>query len=257
MQHKIVIHRHRPWLRPALVAGITSVLALAGWALYSYTRATTVSDFERTQTEAEQLRAERRQLTRDLRAARGEVEQLKQQVVYAQRSTEIDTQACDTVRKSLTDLQAETSDLREQVAFYRGIAAPDQARAGVRVQELRLDKPANRKNVYRFFLTLIQSVRHEKRVGGRVELTIVGRSSGSAERRIALQELAPDVARNLLFSLKYFEEFSGEFQLPDGFTPQRMLVTLVPSSDGAPQTEEGFDWQRVLDSGGAVHEIRE
>jgi hypothetical protein len=208
VQHKIVIHRHRPWRKPAIVAGTTVLLALAGWALYSYTRATTVSDFERAQTEAEQLRAERRRLAHELRAARAEVDELKQQVTYAKRSTEIDTQACETVRRSLTDLQAETSELREQVAFYRGIAAPDQARAGVRVQELRLSKLQGRRNVYRFFLTLIQSVRHEKRIGGHVDLLIVGRSGG-AERRLSLRELAPADAQNLLFSRKYFEEFRG------------------------------------------------
>ncbi|WP_020651114.1 DUF6776 family protein [Solimonas variicoloris] len=256
MQHKIIIRRHRPWLRPALIAGCTGALALGAWALYSYTRATTVSDFERAQTEAEQLRAERRQLTRDLRAARAEITQLQQQVVYAQRSTEIDSQACDAVRKSLTDLQAEASELREQVAFYRGIAAPDQARAGVRVQELKLSEIAGRRGRYRFFLTLIQSVRHEKRIGGRIELAIVGSAAG-VERKLPLNELAPELAQNLLFSLKYFEEFSGEFQLPAGFVPSRMLVTLVPSSDGAPRTEEGFDWQRVMDNGEDLHEVRE
>lgn len=256
MQHKIVIRRHRPWLRPALIAGTTGALALGGWALYSYTRATTVSDFERTQTEVEKLRAERRQLTRDLRAAHAEVQSLKEQVVYAQRSGEIDTQACDTVRKSLTDLQAEASELREQVAFYRGIAAPDQARAGVRVQEIRLSPVQNQRNRFRFFMTLIQSVRQDKRVGGRIQLAIDGRSGG-VERKIGLDELAPAVAQNLLFSLKYFEEFSGEFQLPEGFVPQRVIVTLVPSSSGAPQTEEGFDWQRIVDSGVGSDEVRE
>lgn len=255
MQHKIIIRRHRPWLRPALVAGATVALALGSWALYSYTRATTVSDFERAQTEVEKLRAERRQLTRDLRAARAQVEQLKAQVVYAQRSGEIDKRACESVQKSLTDLQAESSELREQVAFYRGIAAPDQARAGVRVQELHVSKVRKTRATYQFFLTLIQSVRQEKRIGGRIALTLVGRSGG-AERSLPLDALAPDVAKNLLFSLKYFEEFTGQFQLPDGFVPRRIVVTLTPATSGAPQTEEGFDWQRIMEKG-VGDEVRE
>jgi hypothetical protein len=256
MQHKIVIRRHRPWLKPALIAAITGALALGAWALYSFTRATTVSDFARTQTEVERLRADRRQLSHDLRAARNQIEQLKAQVAYTKRSTQIDSQACDTVQKSLTDLQAETSELREQVAFYRGIAAPDQARAGVRVQEIHLTKVAGAKNSYRFFLTLIQSVRQEKRVGGRIEIAIAGRS-GNTVRKLALSDIAPEAARNLLFSLKYFEEFSGQFQLPEGFVPQRVVVSLIPSSDGAPQTEEGFEWQRIIDHGVENHEVRQ
>ena len=72
-------------------------IAVSAWGLYSYTRASTVSDFASAKLEVEELRDERRRLTRDLRAAREEVSTLKEQVVYVQRSTEIDTQACDGV----------------------------------------------------------------------------------------------------------------------------------------------------------------
>src|SRR3546814_17957571 len=85
-------------------------------------------------------------------------------------------------------------------------------------------------------------------------MAIFGRS-GANERKLALNDIAPDVAGNLLFSLKYFEEFSGQFQLPDGFKPQRVVISLIPSSDGAPQTEEGFEWQRIIDQGAGNHEI--
>src|SRR3546814_2338128 len=63
-------------------------------------------------SEVERLRADRRQLSHDLRTARVEIEQLRGQVVYSKRSSEIDTQACVAVRKSLTDLQAERSEER-------------------------------------------------------------------------------------------------------------------------------------------------
>ncbi len=256
MQHRIVIRRHRPWLRPLLIAAATGGLALGAWALFSFARATTLSDFERTQTEVEQLRAERRQLSRDLRATRAQVEQIKGQLVYAERSTEIDGQACDAVRESISDLQAETSELREQVAFYRGIATPEQARAGVRIQEIRLSKSAQERNGFRFALTLIQATRQEKRLAGRIEMTVVGRSAG-IERSLRIDELAPELAQNLLFSLKYFEELTGEFRLPDGFKPRRLVVRLIPSSSAVAQTEEDFEWQRIFDSGAESYEVRE
>src|SRR3546814_131384 len=104
------------------------------------------------------------------------------------------------------------------------------------------------------YTTLFRS-RQEKRVAGRIEMAIFGRS-GANERKLALNDIAPDVAGNLLFSLKYFEEFSGQFQLPDGFKPQRVVISLIPSSDGAPQTEEGFEWQRIIDQGAGNHEVR-
>lgn len=248
MQPRIVVTRERPWRKTYWVAGGVFLLAISAWGLYSYTRASTVSDFARAKLEVEELREERRRLTRELREAREESAQLREQVVYVQRSTEIDTQACDDVRTSLGALQAEAADLREQLAFYRGIVAPEQARAGVRVQQLTFS-PGGTPGGYRYDLVLIQSVRHDKRVEGKIDLQIVGRQ-GSAERRYSAAELVPAGAGNLVFSLKYFEEFSGVLNLPQGFTPSRVIVVLIPSAGGAPKIEESFDWSRVLSGGG-------
>ncbi|MFP5306010.1 MAG: DUF6776 family protein, partial [Gammaproteobacteria bacterium] len=181
MRHRIVITRHRPWLKPALIGGGSFALAVAAWALYAYTRASTVSDFERARLEVEALREERRTLARDLRAARDEIKHLEEQVVYVQRSQDIDLQACSAVQESLAQLQAEASDLREQLAFYRGIVAPEQSRAGVRVYELKL-LPGAEADRYRYELVLIQSVRHDKRVAGRIALELVGQRGGDEAR---------------------------------------------------------------------------
>ncbi|SFF51553.1 hypothetical protein SAMN04488120_106120 [Fontimonas thermophila] len=250
MEHRIVITRHRPWLKPALIGGGSFVLALAAWGLYVYTRASTVSDFERAQLEVERLREERRELTRQLRAARDEIKRLQEQVVYVQRSQDIDAQACSVVRESLAQLQAEASDLREQLAFYRGIVAPEQSRVGVRVHEFKLVAAAE-PGRFRYGLVLIQAVRHDKRVGGRIDLQLVGERSG-AEERLPWAAIAADgAAENLLFSLKYFEEFSGEIVVPQGFKPMRVVVTLIPEGDDATRIEESFDWDRILSGAGA------
>lgn len=249
MQPRIVVTRNQPWRKTALVGGSVALIAVAAWGLFSYTRASTVSGFESAKLEVEELREERRALTRDLRAARDEIARLKEQVVYVQRSTEIDTQACESVRVSLTDLQTEAADLREQLAFYRGIVAPEQSRAGVRVYEFKLSAGSVAGN-FRYDLVLIQSVRHDRRVAGRIEVQLIGRR-GSTEQRLSLSDLAVGEARNLVFSLKYFEEFSGEFRLPQGFAPERVVVTLVPAAEGAPQIEEAYEWARALNGGGA------
>ena len=83
--HKVVITAYRPRLRWALLAAGTALLAGAGWGLYSYTRATTITDFERAQLERDRLLDERRDLTGRLRAAQAEIGSLKDQIVYLQR----------------------------------------------------------------------------------------------------------------------------------------------------------------------------
>jgi hypothetical protein len=249
VKHKIVITRHRPWLRTGLLAAAACAIALGGWGLYSYTRATTVSDFESAQLEVERLRDERRTLARDLRASRAEADQLRDQVAYVQRSQDIDSQACTTVQESLSRLQAEVSDLREQLAFYRGIVSPEQSKAGVRVYDLKVLHGAA-PDLYKYDLVLIQSVRHDRQVGGRIALALHG-MQGAEKRSYALDELAVGGNQNLVFSFKYFEEFSGEFRLPPGFRPDRVTVALEPTVEGAPRVEDGFEWGKVLTGAGA------
>jgi hypothetical protein len=247
VRHKIVITRHRPWLRTGLIAAAAFAIALGGWGLYRYTRATTVSDFESAQLEVEHLRDERRTLTHDLRSARAEADQLRDQVVYAQRSQDIDSQACTTVRESLSHLQAEVSDLREQLAFYRGIVSPEQSKAGVRVYDFKVLRGASA-NVYKYDLVLIQSVRHDQRVGGQISMAVHGMQAGE-KKSLGIDEIAVGGAQNLVFSFKYFEEFSGEFKLPPGFAPDSVTVALEPSVEGAPRVEDGFEWGKVLSGG--------
>jgi hypothetical protein len=165
-------------------------------------------------------------------------------VVYTQRSGEIDTQACDTVKGSLGGLQKEVSDLREQLAFYRGIVSPDLARAGVRIYDLKLTPGANPR-AFHYELALIQSVRHDRRIGGNINLLLEGTKSG-VKQTLRWEDVATGDNKNLLFSFKYFEEFSGELSLPEGFKPMRVTAKLVTDVEGAPPVEDQFDWDKIV-----------
>lgn len=240
---KVVIRQYRPRLRWALMAAATAAIAISAWGLYSYTRATTVVDFAKAQTDRDRLLDERRELTGQLRVSHAEAEKLKDQIVYLQRSQEIDQQACATVKTSLASLQEEVADLHEQVAFYRGIVSPDASRAGVRIYEFKV-YPTGTASVYRYDLVLIQSVRHDRRIAGRVEITFQGMVAGKAQVR-RLSELTLGGEPNLVFSFKYFEEFGGEFRLPDGFRPTRATVAVLPDGGSVPKIEDEFEWSKI------------
>lgn len=243
MARKIVIRAYRPRLRLALVMAATAALAAGAWGLYRYTRATTVTDFERAQSERDRLQEERRELTGKLRAAQGSIETLKDQIVYLERSADIDRQACGVVKASLSTLQEEVADLHEQVAFYRGIVSPDASRAGVRVYDFKV-YPTAAAGVFRYDLVLIQSVRHDRRIAGRVDVGLFGMQGGQS-RQHRLSDLLLSGEKNLLFSFKYFEEFAGEFRLPPGFQPGRAVVTVYPDGGSVAKIEDEFEWSRI------------
>ncbi len=243
VQHKVVIATHQPWRRSGIVAGVTALLLAGGWGLYSYTRATTVSDFERARTERDQLLDERRTLTRDLRASHVEIDKLKDQLAYAGRSQEIDDSACATVKKSIGDLQAQDADLREQLAFYRGIVSPQESQTGVRVYEFKVSKAAQ-PDQYHYELVLIQSVHHDKRLAGTIDVVFDGAKAGQ-KQSFKLSDTVVGDRKNLLFSFRYFQELSGTFRIPEGVRPSRATVQLLPEGD-SPKVEDEYDWTKIV-----------
>ena len=51
--------------------------------------------------------------------------------------------------------------------------------------------------------------------------------------------------RKTTLSLKYFEEFGGEFRLPDGFRPTRAVVAVLPDGGAVPKIEDEFEWAKI------------
>jgi len=248
--HRIIIAQHRPWRRWIIIGSVSAAVLLGGWGLYSYTRAHTVSDFERAQLERDRLHNDNRDLSQKLRAALSENQQLKDQAAYLSRSQQIDDSACSAVKLSLASMQAESADLREQLSFYRGIVSPAESQAGVRVFEFKVyGKPAkdatpgDYKGDYKYDLVLIQSVRHDKRVDGDLSVSFEG-FRGATKQSLKLADLATDSNKNLVFSFKYFEEFSGSFRFPEGFKPLRATVTL--EGDGTPRIDDDYDWNKIM-----------
>jgi hypothetical protein len=87
-------------------------------------------------------------------------------------------------------------------------------------------------------------VRHDRRVAGRVEISLQGMQDGQTQMR-RLSELMLSGERNLVFSFKYFEEFGGEFRLPDGFRPTRVVVAVLPDGGAVPKIQDEFEWSKI------------
>lgn len=244
-QHRIVVHQHRPWLRPLLVAGITGMLVVGAVLIFSVTRKLTASDYKETKSELEQIRDEERGLRNDLRAERKNSEQLKQDLVYAQQSADIEKQACSDVRSSLEKLQNQSADLREQVAFYRGIVSPDEAQTGFRVMEMHatpMDKPRQ----WNLDLVLVQSSRKDKKVDGQIKGELAGLDAKGKVQTLNLEQVLLSDDKTVAFSFKYFEELSIQVGLPEGFRPLRVNVSLMPQDKSLTQVDEAFEWANIL-----------
>jgi hypothetical protein len=227
---------------PLVVAGAAALLVLAMPVLYGLAQNASLGDSRRLAREATEARTEVARLARQVRDLDGDNQDLRQELVDLQKGREIDRQAYGEVQNALSEEQHQVANLREQLAFYRGVMSPQALESGLHVNELRISRlGADR---FRYDLVLVQAARQERRANGRAELRLIGRDR-VAQRSIGLSELGGPEA--LPFSFRRFQEFSGEFQLPAGLTPQRVVISLRSDRGDTPQVEQEFEWSRILD----------
>jgi hypothetical protein len=75
-------------------------------------------------------------------------------------------------------------------------------------------------------------------------VTLQGARMGTTHT-VRLRDAILGDRRNLVFSFKYFQEFSGEFRLPDNFKPVRVTVSVIPDGANQPRVEDVFDWSKI------------
>ena len=247
--HRIVVRRRATRFGVAVM--LVSMLLLLGgvYALSRYLRNPEPVPLAAGGSELDGLREERRRLTRELRTAKDQLQDLRGRSTFEARSCAIDVQACEAVRKSVSGLESEVADLREQLAFYRNIVSPEQVRAGVRVLRLGV-RPSGTADVWRYDLVLVQPVRRDHTATGRYDFALEG-MSGKQIKTLRLDEVLVGEADARGFSFRSYQEFSGELRLPPGFLPSRLRVTLaVQDGKGEPsEVAESFDWSRLVEAG--------
>ena len=201
------------------------------WACFEYGRYR--AGFDHIDAAREQAR-----LVAELRDAQARNVALGDRVALLARSSEIDETARAQVKGSITELQDEILELREELAFYRGIVAPDD-RGGLRVQSLKVTR-GGQDRLWHYRLVLIQSIKQEQRANGTVELAVLGMRDG-VPARLPLSEVAAIPTPSLQFSFRYFQDFEGDLLLPTGFAPGRIEVEVQMHSGGAP-VRQSFEW---------------
>ena len=219
------------WLMSAI---LVVVLVTLGYWLYRHGLLSAGTELVEAKRSEAQLSE---QLDGSLQANR----ELKQQLAILERSSEIDRRAALEVRDQFAELNKELLELGKELDFYRGIVSPMDNKSGLNIQRFEL-LPAATERVYVYRLMLTQVRRNERYARGTVEMDVEGVRDG-AVRVLPFARLASGDARSLKFKFRYFQEFTGELRVPEGFEPQRVTVRLKPSGKGQPPgIEKTMDW---------------
>ena len=227
---QLIVHEHDPIKRWILILALIFVVIAGGFLLYDYGRSRADFDFASLESEREVMHEQLEKLTND-------IDTLQQQLVASKRIGAIEKQAYSEVDNSLSVLQAEILELKEEVAFYRSIVAPRESSRGLHIQRFKITPTAQDKT-YRYKLVLTQVIKNNRITRGKVLIKFEGVQNGK-HRTMTLVDMSSGNKEKLPFKFKYFQKLEGDIILPDGFAPSRVSIKVISNRVTLDKT---FNW---------------
>jgi len=236
MPSQLIIKSHHPWRYRVKLALLGLALVLFAWVVFEF-------GFSRAGYDNDSLHVQRGLLREQIDMEKQRTRDLRAQLAVLERASQVDRQAYDTVEESLKQAQDEMLELKQEVAFYRGIVSPTEAASGLNIPSLKLTSIGEGR-AYRFKLVLTQLKSNVRLIKGYARLEFEGVKDG-AQMHLSLKEVSGGVLDRLKLRFKYFQNNEGEIVLPEGFVPSRVLVEVVPSGKDATRLKKTFDWSDI------------
>ena len=241
MSAQLIIKTHSPWkfwLKWLLLLG---VLSGVGWLMFGIGQRSAGQVNQTLQREQSRLQEKFYQIGR-------ENTELREKYAVLERASQVDKESSVAINEELKNLQNELLELKQEVAFYRGIVAPTEAASGLHITDLTFD-PLGEGNGYHFKLVLTQVMKNDYIVRGRVRIYIEGLLAGQ-QKQLTLSEVSGGkLEDDLSMRFKYFQNIEGDIVLPDDFVPSSVVVDLIPSGKGRTRIKKNFEWADITDRG--------
>lgn len=183
--------------------------------------------------------ARQKGLTDEIARLSEENQSLREGLSRAELLVQTNQTAYQEMDRTLKASGQEIMKLREELDFYRNIISPANKTSGLQIQRLHIT-PGDDAGQFRYKLVLVQALKHERTVDGRVYFEVVGDKGGSAST-----VRFPGSERGINFSFRYFQDIEGKWDLPAGFHPTSVVVRVLTPSGGN-GAEETFPWPHAV-----------
>lgn len=241
MSAQLVIKTHSPWkfwLKWFLLLTVVSGVA---WLMFYVGQKSAGQVNQTLQQEQTRLQEKLYQLDRDNTG-------LREKYAVVERASQVDKESYNVISKNLKILQNELLELKQEVAFYRGIVAPTETASGLHITDLIFD-PLDGGNGFHFKLVLTQVMKNDYIVRGRVRMFIEGLHAGQ-QKQLKLSEVSGGKLKDdLTMRFKYFQNIEGDIVLPEGFVPSSVVVDLLPTGKGRTRIKKNFEWADITSQG--------
>jgi hypothetical protein len=231
----VIKRRISPRLKLFIVSLGAVLLLVAIGAVYNYGLSTAGVD-------SLALFQQKSALRDDIKRLSDENRDLRETLARAQRALQMDQVAYQEIDRSLKDSAREINRLKEELSFYRNIISPSNKAGGLQVERLNVERVGNpADNVYRYKLVLIQSLKHEHTIYGRMRLEVAGAQDG----KDTVLNFPGASERQHSLNFKYFQEFEGTMKLPRNFQPGGIKVSITTTSPSAQTLEQNYAWPKL------------
>ena len=240
LQTRVVIAIQRPhlWIATAILMVCTVVAGF--WLSFEYGRKVAGYHSAETDTYIQQLKEQ-------LEESEAKIIESKRRATMIERNSRIDGDASAQLKETLAQAQSEALELKKELSFYKSIVAPEQGSRSLAIQTIQLKKGDAGGFSYKIMVT--QRGRNDEFARGTIEVTIEGVGKGKSVT-YKLSELSKDTKKPMKFGFKYFQNFEGVMNLPDGFQPDTIRVKVNPKTGKIKAVDEQFAWSD-LTAGGA------
>lgn len=230
----LVVKAYHPW-RSRIVSGLlVLVLILAAWALFEYGRFSAGFDSFKAHDEESML-------LKRVDSMQDQIDSLREEKAVLERDAQIKHKAYGELDTTLKVLQGEILELKEELAFYRGIVSPRDAAQGLHLQRFKIE-PNGKPRGFRYKVILTQVLKEDRTARGYLLLAFEGLLKNEV-KVLSLQDVSEKHIKEEDFRFRYFQNIEGDVQLPPGFKPQRVTIKVVSRNRSRKDPlEKTFDW---------------
>jgi len=222
-----MVGRRRLWIAGGLIFLVAGV---AGFVLGSRIYSEAMADY--------------RAMERTLRENRALLEAKDQELANLQIADKVNRLTQENLREKVSDLQTALVKLEGEVYLYKNLVEDDEAELGLNLESLTL-YPALDENAYNYRIVVRRKAVLGQTIDASLSLTIEGNVAG-APHSLAFNEADPHInEHSVAIRFKYFKVLQGTFVLPDGFVPEKVVLSLYEQGKTGSLVIRELPW-RVL-----------
>lgn len=159
---------------------------------------------------------------------------------------EVASIANEKAQESIHENRSIERELRQQISFYQKVMAPEMTQDGFVIESAEISSTSSNNN-YAIRLMMLQHENIKAVIKGTLKVTVFGSLEGKPIS-YKINTLQDDQERKLDFSFKYFEVLEVRITLPEGFEPERLMISTdiykYRRKRGSYQTE--INWEKAL-----------